>query len=29
MVDVMPEKHVFDEALNTLAHYWNVKKRRV
>jgi len=28
-VDVMPEKHVFEEALNALARYWNVKKRRV
>jgi uroporphyrinogen-III synthase len=28
-VDVMPEKHVFDEALGALARYWNLKKRRV
>jgi uroporphyrinogen-III synthase len=28
-VDVMPEKHVFDEALDALASYWNVEKRRV
>jgi len=25
---VMPEKHVFDEALNALARYWNVKNVR-
>jgi uroporphyrinogen-III synthase len=28
-VDVMPEKHVFDEALDALARYWNAKKKRV
>jgi uroporphyrinogen-III synthase len=25
-VDVMPEKHIFEEALSALARYWNVKK---
>jgi len=29
MVDVMPEKHLFEEALNELARHWNAKKRRV
>jgi uroporphyrinogen-III synthase len=27
-VDVMPEKHVFDEALNALARYWNAENVR-
>jgi uroporphyrinogen-III synthase len=25
-IDVMPEKHVFDEALNALSRFWNTQK---